>query len=132
MAQFLCDPFENALVTEPELPSSPMVVALEEFEVLAERSMSPMVHAYVSGGAADEITLRENRAGWSTIRLAPHVLSDVSKICIKTEILGQRFGMPMILAPVGLLGMCHPDGERAMVSGANAAGAGLVLSSFSN
>jgi 4-hydroxymandelate oxidase len=107
------------------------ILTLADFEAQAESCMSPMAYGYVSGGAADELTLRANCEDWRHIRLRPRVLVDVSEIDLTTEILGQHFDLPILLAPAAFHRLCHADGERATVEGANQGGAGFVLSSFS-
>jgi len=108
------------------------VLCLPEFEALARPCLSEMVYAYISGGAADEITMRANSEDWKAIRLCPRVLVDVSEISLRTEIFGQALDSPVMLAPAAFHRLCHAeDGELATVQGANAAGAAMVLSSFS-
>jgi 4-hydroxymandelate oxidase len=106
------------------------ILSLPELETLAEGRMSPMALAYVSGGAADEITLRANCEDWKRIRLNPRVLVDVSDLDLKTEILGQQFDLPVLLAPAAFHRLFHPEAELATIAGANQAGVSLVLSSY--
>ncbi|HEY6971782.1 MAG TPA: alpha-hydroxy acid oxidase [Candidatus Angelobacter sp.] len=113
---------------KPELDA---VLSLDEFEALAKPRMSAMAYAYVTGGAADELTLCANCDEWKRIRLAPRVLVDVSELDLRTEILGQQFEMPILLAPAAFHRLCDKEGELATVAGANQAGASVVLSSFS-
>jgi 4-hydroxymandelate oxidase len=56
---------------------------------------------------------------------------DVSELDLRTEILGQQFEMPILLAPAAFHRLCHKEGEMATVAGANQGGAAIVLSSFS-
>src|SRR5258708_9529500 len=108
------------------------VLCLPEFEALARPCLSEMAYAYISGGAADEITMRANSEDWKAIRLCPRVLVDVSEISLRTEIIGQALDSPIMLAPAAFHRLCHAeDCELATVQGANAAGAAMVLSSFS-
>ncbi len=107
------------------------ILTLAELEGLAESCMSPMAMAYVTGAAADEITLRANCEDWKRIRLMPKCLVDVSEIDLRTNILGQEFAMPIMLAPAAFHRLCHAEGELATAAGANQGGAGMVLSSFS-
>jgi 4-hydroxymandelate oxidase len=93
--------------------------------------MSAMARAYACGGAGDELTLRANCEDWQRIRLNPRVLVDVSNIDVKTELLGQTFDLPILLAPAAFHRLWHDDGERATVKGASQAGAAMVLSSYS-
>lgn len=114
-----------------ERPKLETILTLAEFEALSGSCMSPMACAYVSGGAADELTLRANCEDWKQIRLNPRILTDVSEIDTSTEVLGQRLELPVMLAPTAFHRLCHPEGELATVAGANRAGVGLALSSFS-
>ncbi|MGH9790677.1 MAG: alpha-hydroxy-acid oxidizing protein, partial [Candidatus Acidiferrales bacterium] len=105
-------------------------VNLHEFEALARKRVSPAVWAYISGGAADEVTLRRNRAAYEQILLKPRVLVDVSKLDTRLTLLGQSFDFPILLAPAAYHKLIHPEGEIASARGAAAAGATLVVSSF--
>jgi 4-hydroxymandelate oxidase len=107
------------------------ILTLADFEARAEGCMSPMAHGYIVGGAADELTLRANSEDWRRIRVCPRVLVDVSEISLQTELLGQQLGIPILLAPAAFHRLCHADGERATIAGANEGGATIVLSSLS-
>jgi 4-hydroxymandelate oxidase len=111
-------------------PKLEEILSLAECEALSERKMSVMARSYACGGAADEITLRANCEDWQRIRLNPRVLVDVAKIDLKTELLGQNFDLPILLAPAAFHRLWHRDGERATVEGANSGGAAMVLSSY--
>jgi len=116
-------------------PGAPVQVesifSLQEFEELAQGRMSGMALSYISGGAADELTLRANLEDWKQIRLKPTVLVDVSHVDLGTELLDQKLGFPILLAPAAFHRLCHPEGELATVAGANQANASFVLSSYS-
>ncbi|MGH9860939.1 MAG: alpha-hydroxy acid oxidase [Candidatus Acidiferrales bacterium] len=105
-------------------------VNLHEFEALARERVSPPVWAYISGGAADEVTLRRNRAAYEPILLKPRVLVDVSKLDTRLSLFGQALDFPILLAPAAYHKLIHPEGESATARGAAAANATLVVSSF--
>jgi len=107
------------------------IFSLPELEALAESYMSAMARAYVCGGAADELTLRANCEDWQRMLLKPRVLVDVSQIDLKTEVLKHRFNLPILLAPTAFHRLCHPEAELATAQGANRAGVGMILSSYS-
>jgi 4-hydroxymandelate oxidase len=107
------------------------IFSLPELEALAEGHMSAMARAYVCGGAADELTLRANCEDWQRMLLNPRVLVDVSQIDLKTELLKHQFNLPILLAPTAFHRLCHPEAELATVEGANSAGVGMILSSYS-
>lgn len=106
------------------------VLDVAEFEALAKPAMSAMSYAYVSGAAADEITLAENSSHWQRIRLNPRVLVDVSRIDPSIELFGKKLSFPLLLAPAAYHRLYHPDGELAVARAADKAGIGLVISSY--
>lgn len=106
------------------------IFSLTEFEELAQTCMSSMALNYVAGGAADELTLRANCEEWKRIRLKPRVLVDVSQVDVSTTVLGQQMQLPILLAPTAFHRLCHEEGEKATIAGANQAGASLVLSTY--
>ena len=107
-------------------------VCLADFEPLAKAKMPVMGWEYVSGGAADELTMKWNKEAFQRIRLKPRVLVDVSKLDTRVTLFGQEHAYPILLAPTAAQKLTHPEGEVATVRGAGAAGAAMVLSSFSN
>lgn len=120
---------------DPVLPAEPPLtdlLTLDDIEARARDIMLPAVHAYVAGGAADEITLRWNREKYQDIRLRQRVLRDLSGLDCSTTLLGQRMAMPLLLAPAGAQMLAHPEGELATVRGAGAVGTTTVLSCASN
>lgn len=100
------------------------------FEPLARRRLSQMAYDYVRSGGADEISMRENRAAFGRLRLSPSVLVDVSQIVTRINLFGCEFESPILLAPVAYHRLYHPEGEIGTARGASAAGAGLVISTF--
>jgi 4-hydroxymandelate oxidase len=103
---------------------------LMRFEPLARPRLSQMAYDYVRSGGADEITMRENREGFERLQLSPSVLVDVSRIDTRINLFGSEFESPILLAPVAYHRLYHPEGEIGTARGANAAGAGFVISTF--
>jgi 4-hydroxymandelate oxidase len=89
-----------------------------------------MAYDYVRSGGGDEISMRENRAGFERLQLAPSVLTDVSQLDTRVNLFGGEFESPILLAPVAYHRLYHRDGEVATARGASAAGAGFVISTF--
>lgn len=110
---------------------SPNLASLADFEQAAQSRLSKMAFDYVAEGAADELTLRRNRDCLSAIRLKPRVLTDVSRLDTKLELLGQTLTFPILLAPAAFHKLMHPEGEIATARGAAAGGTTLVVSSLS-
>jgi 4-hydroxymandelate oxidase len=101
-----------------------------QFELLARRRLSQMAYDYVRSGGGDEISMRENRAGFERLQLAPNVLVDVSRIDTRVNLFGCEMESPILLAPVAYHRLYHREGEVATARGASAAGAGFVISTF--
>ncbi|MBI1730407.1 alpha-hydroxy-acid oxidizing protein [Candidatus Acetothermia bacterium] len=107
-------------------------VNLFEFEALAKDKLEKSAYDYIAGGAEDGVTLRENRQAWERIQFHPRVLVDVSKLDLKTCVLGQEISFPVILAPTALQKLSHPEGEIATARAAAAAGTIFTLSSIAS
>jgi (S)-2-hydroxy-acid oxidase len=91
----------------------PAPVNLAEFERYAKNVLPRNAHDYYASGSNDMITLRENRAAYSRLRLLPRILIDVSSINTKTTILGHQIASPICIAPTAMQKMAHLDGECA-------------------
>ncbi len=111
---------------EMNLPTADVM----QLESLARPHLSQMAYDYVRSGGADEITMRENRAGFERLKLSPSVLVDVSKIDTRVNLFGGEFESPILLAPVAYHRLYHAEGEIGTAQGASAAGAGFVISTF--
>jgi len=103
-------------------------VALCDYERHARERLDANAWAWVSGGAADEITLRANREAWGALRLQPRVLRDLAGGHTRVELLGRTLAHPLLLAPVAHQRLVHADGELASAHAAAAQDAGMVLS----
>lgn len=110
----------------------PELLSLHDYELAAKAALGPAAFDYYAGGAMDEITLRENRAGFERLRLRPRVLVDVSCRQLSTTLLGRSIPFPVLIAPTALHGLAHPDGEVATARAAGVEGVTLVLSTVSN
>jgi 4-hydroxymandelate oxidase len=105
------------------------LLSLFEFETEAHNRLPHGAWERISGGAADEITLRWNREAYDHIRLKPRILVDVSKLDTRVTLFGQELPFPILLAPTGGQRFVHPEGELAAARGAASANAIYVISS---
>lgn len=103
-----------------------------DFEAQARERLPQSVYDYYAGGAGDEITIQENVAAWSRVRLLPRVLVDVGSVDLSTTVLGQQLSMPIITAPCALNALAHPDGELAVGRAVHEEGTMQVLSTLSS
>jgi len=107
------------------------LLTLEDYERAARERVDPVAWEYISSGAADEISLRWNVDAYRSVRLMPRQLRDVSTLDTSVRLLGTRLTHPILLAPTACHRLAHADGEVGTARGARAAGAGMVLSSYS-
>jgi 4-hydroxymandelate oxidase len=110
-------------VTDPFDPLDPAALEAE-----ARARLELGVYDYIAGGADAELTLADNLAAWSRLRLRPHVLRDVNEVSTATTLLGSQVPTPLLVAPMAYHRMAHPDGEAASAAGAAAAGAPYICS----
>jgi 4-hydroxymandelate oxidase len=106
-------------------------VNLSDYETQARKILDNPVLDYFDGGANDEVTLRENQSAFGRIPLHYRVLRGTDRRDMHARVLGHELRMPIIAAPVALLGMAHPDGDAAAARAATAAGSIFVLSTLS-
>jgi L-lactate dehydrogenase (cytochrome) len=107
------------------------VTSIADLRDLARRRVPRAFFDYADSGSYEEETLRANRADLEAIKLKQRVLVDVAERSLATTVVGQKLSVPLILAPVGLLGMQHGDGEILSAQAANAAGIPFTLSTMS-
>src|SRR6201989_975143 len=107
------------------------ITCIEDLRQLHMRRGPKAFFDYADRGSYTEQTLRANRADLEAIRFRQRILVDVSKRDLSTTILGEPAALPLILAPVGLLGMQHGDGEILACRAAQAAGIPFTQSTMS-
>jgi isopentenyl diphosphate isomerase/L-lactate dehydrogenase-like FMN-dependent dehydrogenase len=100
-----------------------------DYERLAEEKLDANAHAYFAGGAGDEVTLRENLVAFERRKLRPRVLVDVRSVSTAATVLGTEIALPVVVAPLAMQRMAHPDGELATARAAATAGTVMCLSS---
>jgi lactate 2-monooxygenase len=107
-------------------------LAPEELEAQARVVLPPEAYTYVAGGAGREDTVRANRDAFLRWRILPRLLRDVSRRDLSVILLGRRLPAPVLVAPVGVQSMLHPDAELAVARAARSLGVPMVLSSVSS
>jgi L-lactate dehydrogenase (cytochrome) len=107
------------------------ITCIEDLRALARRRVPRAFFDYADSGSYAEETLRANRADLQKVKFRQRILVDVDKRSQATTIVGQNIAMPVVLAPVGLLGMQHGDGEILAARAAHKAGVPFTLSTMS-
>ena len=99
----------------------------------AEQVMTPGAVGYVSGGAGAEDTMRANREAFDRWRIVPRMLRGIpAERDLSVSLLGTPMPAPVLLGPVGVLSIVHPDAERAVARAAATLGLTMVLSTASS
>ena len=107
------------------------IACIDDLRQLARRRVPRAFFEYAESGSYNEETLRANRTDLEAIKLRQRILVDVSSRSLDTTIIGQKIAAPFVLAPIGLCGMQHGDGEILSAHAANAAGIPFTLSTMS-
>ncbi|HWJ82168.1 MAG TPA: alpha-hydroxy-acid oxidizing protein [Nocardioides sp.] len=108
-----------------EVPSLPM--DYRTLERAAEETMPPEVWSYVAGGAGDEHTQRANVAAFQRWGLMPRMLAGAAERDLGVELFGHHLPTPLMLAPVGVIGICEPDGHGDLATARAAAATGVPM-----
>ncbi len=128
-ADFQNEVYLNGLLGQQ--PTQPF--GWRETEAAAYDAMTPGAVGYVAGGAGGEDTVRANREAFDRWRLVPRMLRGIpAKRTHETTVLGTTMAAPVMLAPVGVLEIVHPEAELAVARAAAAAGVTMVVSTASS
>lgn len=126
--------FENEIYlggllgTKPDLP-----FGWRDLESAAYATMTPEAAGYVGGSAGAEETFRANREAFDAWRIVPRMLRGVpAQRDHSIELFGTTMPAPVLLAPVGVLSIVHPDAEPAVARAAAALGVPMVVSTASS
>ncbi|MEU2563123.1 lactate 2-monooxygenase [Streptomyces longispororuber] len=106
-------------------PRFPMGFA--EWEVRAEAALPPSVWSYVAGGAGDEHTQRANVAAFARWGLIPRVFAGAAERDLSVELFGTVLPSPVLMAPIGVLGLCAQDGHGDLAAARAAARTGVPM-----
>jgi L-lactate dehydrogenase (cytochrome) len=113
-----------------DTPMTP-ITCIEDLRRLAEKRVPRAFFQYVDSGSYAEETFRANRADMERVKLRQRVLVNVDHRDLSTTIVGQKASLPIALAPIGLCGMQHGNGEILAAEAANEAGIPFCMSTMS-
>src|SRR4249919_1149188 len=106
-------------------------MCIEDLRRIARRNVPGVFIEYMEAGSYSEHTRDANVEDMRTIKLRQRVLVDMSHRSLKTTVLGEELALPLAIAPTGLSGMQHADGEILACRAAHAAGIQYTLSTMS-
>lgn len=106
-------------------------LTIEDYRRLAQRKVPRMFYQYADSGSWTESTYRANEDDFQRLLFRQRVAVDMSERSLTTTMIGQEVAMPVALAPTGLTGMQHADGEILAARAAEEAGVPFTLSTMS-
>jgi L-lactate dehydrogenase (cytochrome) len=107
------------------------ITCIEDLRILAERRVPRMFYDYADSGSWTESTYRANTTDFDRYKLRQRVAVNIDKRSVRTKMLGMDVSMPVALAPTGLTGMQHADGEILAARAAARFGIPFCLSTMS-
>jgi L-lactate dehydrogenase (cytochrome) len=108
-----------------------VITNIEDLRVLAKRRVPRMFYDYADSGSWTESTYRANESDFQKIKLRQRVAVNLENRSTATTMIGQSVAMPVAIAPTGLTGMQHADGEMLAARAAKAFGVPFTLSTMS-
>ncbi|MEN9868815.1 MAG: hypothetical protein RL748_4405 [Pseudomonadota bacterium] len=108
-----------------------VITNIEDLRILAQKRMPRMFYDYVDTGSWTEDTYHANSRDLATIKFRQRVAINIEQRSARSQMLGQDVTMPVALAPTGLTGMMHADGEILAAKAAKAFGVPFTLSTLS-
>ena len=109
----------------------PVITHIEDLRVLARRRVPRMFYDYADSGSWTESTYRANEADFQKIKLRQRVAVNMENRSTRTQMIGHDVAMPVAIAPTGLTGMQHADGEILAARAAEKFGIPFTLSTMS-
>jgi len=109
----------------------PVITTIEDLRVLAQKRVPRMFYDYADSGSWTESTYRANSADFQSIKLRQRVAVNMENRSTATTMVGQKVAMPVAIAPTGLTGMQHADGEILAARAAKKFGIPFTLSTMS-
>jgi L-lactate dehydrogenase (cytochrome) len=109
----------------------PVITNIEDLRLLAQKRVPRMFYDYADSGAWTEGTYRANTDDFAKIQLRQRVAVNMEGRSLATTMIGQKVAMPVALAPTGLTGMQHADGEILAARAAEKFGVPFTLSTMS-
>ena len=107
------------------------ITCIEDLRKVAKRKVPKMFYDYADTGSWTESTYHANSNDFQEIKLRQRVLTDMTGRTLETTMAGQTVKMPVALAPTGLTGMQHADGEILAARAAEKFGVPFTLSTMS-
>jgi L-lactate dehydrogenase (cytochrome) len=109
----------------------PVITTIEDLRLMAKQRVPKMFYDYADSGSWTEQTYRENSTDFEKVRLRQRIAVNMEGRSLASKMVGEDVAMPVALAPTGLTGMQHADGEILAAKAAEAFGVPFTLSTMS-
>jgi len=109
----------------------PLILSIDDLRDLAKKRVPRAIFDYAAGGSYEERTLARNSADLDAMTFRQRVMVDVSNVSLTTTMAGTPVSMPLAIAPTGLAGLFHADGEILAAQAAAACGIPYCMSTMS-
>ena len=110
---------------------APVITCIEDLRKMAKRRVPRMFYDYADSGSWTESTYRSNEAAFQKIKFHQRVAVNMENRSLETTMIGEKVHMPVAIAPTGLTGMQHADGEILAARAAEKFGVPFTLSTMS-
>ena len=110
---------------------APVITCIEDLRVIAKRRVPRMFYDYADSGSWTESTYRSNETAFQKIKFRQRVAVNMENRSLENTMIGENVTMPVALAPTGLTGMQHADGEILAARAAEKFGVPFTLSTMS-
>jgi len=124
--------YQYEIYQQPAGKVSSVVFTSADLEQRAREKLSPGAFGYVAGGASSEDTMRANLAAFTKYRIVPRFLRDCANRDWRTTLLGTQMPAPILIAPIGVLSIVHPEAEVAVARATAGLDLTMVLSTVSS
>jgi L-lactate dehydrogenase (cytochrome) len=108
-----------------------VITSIADMRALARRRLPRAIFEFADRGSYDEITLGRNRSDLDALEFRQRVMIDTSRLAVATTVLGEPWSQPVAIAPTGLAGFLHRNGEIYGARAAEKAGVPFTLSTMS-
>lgn len=103
-------------------------IDFKKLEASARKKLSPTAYSYIAGGAGLGKTMKQNRKAFENWQIVPRMLRDVSSRDVSIKLFNSQLPAPLLLSPVGVLDLAHPEADLAVAKGAASVGIPVIFS----
>ena len=107
-------------------------LSIADLQRLAQRRLPRAVYDYIEGGTEDERCIHENEAAFARIKIVPRYFTPCGQADQTVSLFGRTYASPFGIAPTGIAGLFHPNGDIALSEAAVEAGIPYVMSGWAN